>query len=183
MPLNGLQAEESGEYGLEVQFPFIARALEGQEASIVPILVGAAMTAESEAVYGRILAPYVNDPSTMLIVSTDLCHFGDEFDFTAPATVPLTLSSSSSSSSSSLSSETAIVPSSSSSSSPSKKGQPAEQPPPPQSQHNINLEIARLDALTMRAIESRNPTAFTRFLDTQKNSGTGHLLPNNAIRF
>ena len=163
---------EAGEYGLEVQFPFIARALEGQEASLVPILVGAAMTAESEAVYGQILAPYVNDPSTVLIVSTDLCHFGDEFEFTAPATEPLAESTT-------LAPESAMVPSASSStsgSSPSKATQSTEQQPqlPPQPQpHSINLEIARLDAHTMRAIESCSAAVFTQFITTQRNSVCG----------
>lgn len=42
---------------------------------IVPILVGA-LSAESEALYGRLLAKYVDDSKNFFSVSTDFCHWG-----------------------------------------------------------------------------------------------------------
>lgn len=42
---------------------------------IVPILVGA-LSAENEAVYGRLLAKYVDDPTNFFSISSDFCHWG-----------------------------------------------------------------------------------------------------------
>uniref|UniRef100_UPI001C3D79A2 MEMO1 family protein n=1 Tax=Picosynechococcus sp. (strain ATCC 27264 / PCC 7002 / PR-6) TaxID=32049 RepID=UPI001C3D79A2 len=42
---------------------------------VVPILVGA-VSAESEAMYGRLLAKYVDDPKNFFSVSSDFCHWG-----------------------------------------------------------------------------------------------------------
>lgn len=42
---------------------------------IVPILVGS-LSAESEALYGRLLAKYVDDPKNFFSVSSDFCHWG-----------------------------------------------------------------------------------------------------------
>lgn len=42
---------------------------------IVPILVGA-LSSESEAMYGRLLAKYVDDPKNFFSVSSDFCHWG-----------------------------------------------------------------------------------------------------------
>jgi Memo-like protein len=35
-----------------------------------------------EAEYGRALAPYLEDPSNLFIISSDFCHWGDRFTFT-----------------------------------------------------------------------------------------------------
>lgn len=35
----------------------------------------------SEATYGRILAPYLNDPSNVFVISSDFCHWGSRFSF------------------------------------------------------------------------------------------------------
>lgn len=45
---------------------------------IVPILVGA-LSAENEAVYGRLLAKYVDDPTNFFSVSSDFCHWGSRY--------------------------------------------------------------------------------------------------------
>lgn len=42
---------------------------------IVPILVGA-LSAANEAMYGEMLAKYVDDPSNFFSVSSDFCHWG-----------------------------------------------------------------------------------------------------------
>jgi len=36
----------------------------------------------SEASYGAILAPYLEDPSNCFIISSDFCHWGKRFGFT-----------------------------------------------------------------------------------------------------
>lgn len=41
---------------------------------IVPIMVGS-ITAEKEKIYGEALAPYLSDPATLFIVSSDFCHW------------------------------------------------------------------------------------------------------------
>ena len=43
--------------------------------TVVPILVGA-LSPESEADYGALLAAYLADPSTLFSVSSDFCHWG-----------------------------------------------------------------------------------------------------------
>lgn len=48
---------------------------------IVPILVGA-LSAEYEAVYGRLLAKYVDDPTNFFSVSSDFCHWGSRYVLT-----------------------------------------------------------------------------------------------------
>lgn len=45
---------------------------------IVPILVGA-LSAENEAMYGRLLAKYVDDPNNFFSVSSDFCHWGSRY--------------------------------------------------------------------------------------------------------
>lgn len=41
---------------------------------IVPVLVGAINTTKEKA-YGKLLAPYLADPKTLFVVSTDFCHW------------------------------------------------------------------------------------------------------------
>lgn len=45
---------------------------------VVPILVGA-VSAENEAMYGELLAKYVDDPKNFFSVSSDFCHWGSRF--------------------------------------------------------------------------------------------------------
>lgn len=49
--------------------------------TLVPIMVGA-ITYESEAKYGAALAPYLDDPGNMFVISSDFCHWGQRFQFT-----------------------------------------------------------------------------------------------------
>lgn len=46
---------------------------------IVPILVGA-LNAENEAMYGSLLAKYVDDPTNFFSVSSDFCHWGSRYE-------------------------------------------------------------------------------------------------------
>lgn len=45
-----------------------------KDIEIVPILVGAISTAK-ETTYGKLLAPYLADPETVFVVSSDFCHW------------------------------------------------------------------------------------------------------------
>lgn len=44
----------------------------------MPILVGA-LNAENEAMYGQLLAKYVDDPNNFFSVSSDFCHWGARY--------------------------------------------------------------------------------------------------------
>lgn len=48
---------------------------------VVPILVGS-VSAENEAMYGELLAKYVDDPKNFFSVSSDFCHWGSRFFLT-----------------------------------------------------------------------------------------------------
>lgn len=52
-----------------------------QAIRIVPILVGSISTS-SEARFGSLLAPYLQDPETIFVVSSDFCHWGTRFRYT-----------------------------------------------------------------------------------------------------
>lgn len=47
----------------------------------MPILVGATDQA-TERQYGKIMAPYLADPSSVFIISSDFCHWGSRFRYT-----------------------------------------------------------------------------------------------------
>lgn len=47
----------------------------------MPILVGSISTAK-EKTYGTLLAPYLADPHTLFVVSSDFCHWGTRFNYT-----------------------------------------------------------------------------------------------------
>ena len=49
--------------------------------TIVPILVGST-SAVKEELYGKLLAPFLNDPGNFFIVSSDFCHWGSRFRYT-----------------------------------------------------------------------------------------------------
>ncbi|XP_066593279.1 protein MEMO1 [Prorops nasuta] len=71
------------EHSVEMQLPFIAKVMEEFKDSftIVPIFVGS-LSPEREAFYGRLLAPYMADPQTLFIISSDFCHWGQRFRYT-----------------------------------------------------------------------------------------------------
>lgn len=48
------------------------------EVKVVPILVGA-LSAENEAMYGELLAKYIDDPKNFFSVSSDFCHWGSRY--------------------------------------------------------------------------------------------------------
>eukprot|EP00123_Amoebidium_parasiticum_P012214 comp21198_c0_seq1/m.28795 comp21198_c0_seq1/g.28795 ORF comp21198_c0_seq1/g.28795 comp21198_c0_seq1/m.28795 type:complete len:293 (-) comp21198_c0_seq1:61-939(-) len=72
---------DEDEHSIEMHLPYVCHVMKGQDFTIVPILVGALTTAK-EKEYGTLLAPYLNDPHTLWVVSSDFCHWGRRFSYT-----------------------------------------------------------------------------------------------------
>ena len=89
---------DEAEHSLENQLPWLAQVMEGHPFTLIPIMVGS-LSDESEAAYGKILAPYcegpsvfgcwvplltqclIADPGTLFVLSSDFCHWGSRFGF------------------------------------------------------------------------------------------------------
>ncbi|KAK1287263.1 hypothetical protein QJS10_CPB19g00587 [Acorus calamus] len=78
--LMDLHADEA-EHSMEMHIPYLAKVFHGWPVKIVPILVGS-LNSENEAMYGRLLAKYVDDPKNFFSVSSDFCHWGSRFNYT-----------------------------------------------------------------------------------------------------
>ena len=79
-----LETDED-EHSIEMHLPYVAKVMEsrGRDSfAVVPVLVGS-LLADAEAKYGRILAKYVADPANLFVVSSDFCHWGQRFRYTA----------------------------------------------------------------------------------------------------
>jgi len=74
---------DEDEHSLEMHMPFIKKVMEGskQRYTVVPVMVGS-LTPEKEALFGRIFAKYLADPSTFFAISSDFCHWGQRFRYT-----------------------------------------------------------------------------------------------------
>ncbi|KAF9499706.1 UPF0103-domain-containing protein [Pleurotus eryngii] len=75
-----LKADEA-EHSLEMHLPYVRKIFEGQDISIVPIVVGA-ISKSLEASYGKLLAPFLSREDTFCVVSSDFCHWGTRFSYT-----------------------------------------------------------------------------------------------------
>lgn len=71
---------DEAEHSMEMHLPYLAKVFDGWSVKIVPILVGA-LNSENEAIYGRLLAKYVDDPKNFFSVSSDFCHWGSRFNY------------------------------------------------------------------------------------------------------
>jgi len=74
-----LQTDEE-EHSIEMHLPFVAKVMEGQSLTIVPILVGSLST-EKEALYGKLLSKYLADKDNVFVISSDFCHWGARFSY------------------------------------------------------------------------------------------------------
>ncbi|KAH9982389.1 MEMO1 family [Lactifluus volemus] len=72
---------DEDEHSIEMHLPYVRKIFEGQEISVVPILVGAIDEKKEEA-FGRILAPYLASTDTFFVISSDFCHWGTRFSYT-----------------------------------------------------------------------------------------------------
>lgn len=88
--MNMLSDEE--EHSIEMHLPYIRKIFERAEVTIVPILVGS-ISRSKEATFGACLAPYLREPDTVFVVSSDFCHWGPRFDYRPyyPSPPPATL--------------------------------------------------------------------------------------------
>lgn len=75
------------EHSMEMHIPYIYKMLSqafkssAEYPPLIPILVGnTSSTAEKE--YGELLAPYLADPASVFVVSSDFCHWGLRFQYT-----------------------------------------------------------------------------------------------------
>ncbi|KAI2638531.1 MEMO1 family [Xylaria nigripes] len=75
------------EHSLEMHLPYIYKRCtqtfesKSQYPTLIPILVGDTSENE-ERQFGNILAPYLEDPHNVFVVSSDFCHWGDRFSYT-----------------------------------------------------------------------------------------------------
>jgi AmmeMemoRadiSam system protein B len=74
-------AVDEREHSLEMHMPYLVHLFGGTDATLVPIMVGA-LSEQTEALVGRLLAPYLADPQNLFVISSDFCHWGERFNFT-----------------------------------------------------------------------------------------------------
>lgn len=72
---------DMAEHSLELHMPYIMHIMRGHSFTLVPIMVGA-LSYDSEAAYGQLLAPFLDDPTNLFVISSDFCHWGLRFSFT-----------------------------------------------------------------------------------------------------
>ncbi|VDD79829.1 unnamed protein product [Mesocestoides corti] len=71
------------EHSIEMQFPYIAKIMEAhaENFTVIPVLVGS-LSFSKEKLFGEIFSPYLSDPATVFVISSDFCHWGDRFSYT-----------------------------------------------------------------------------------------------------
>eukprot|EP00899_Mesostigma_viride_P014071 jgi/Mesvir1/22665/Mv14097-RA.1 len=72
---------DEAEHSMEMHLPYIRKVFGTQAITLVPLMVGS-ITPSQELAYGRILAPYLDDPRNLFVISSDFCHWGSRFRFT-----------------------------------------------------------------------------------------------------
>ena len=85
------RSDDEAEHSLELHTSFIRRVLERGKVGgnsetehavppLIPVMVGA-LSPETEAATARALLPLARDPRTLVVVSSDFCHWGSRFQF------------------------------------------------------------------------------------------------------
>mmetsp|Transcript_12612 Transcript_12612/g.13020 ORF Transcript_12612/g.13020 Transcript_12612/m.13020 type:complete len:250 (+) Transcript_12612:55-804(+) len=74
------------EHSLEMQFPFIAHAMNQKNSNdghftVIPLMTGR-LNSSTVLQYAQILLPYFLDPETLFVISSDFCHWGKRFRYT-----------------------------------------------------------------------------------------------------
>ncbi|KAF2834281.1 UPF0103-domain-containing protein [Patellaria atrata CBS 101060] len=78
---------DEAEHSLEMHLPYIYKVLSNNFSDpssfplLIPILVGNT-SRSTEKRYGEILAEYLEDPTSLFIISSDFCHWGSRFRYT-----------------------------------------------------------------------------------------------------
>jgi AmmeMemoRadiSam system protein B len=63
-----------------MHLPYIQAVMGSRPYQLVPVLVGSLAPADAER-YGKALAPYLADPQSVFVVSSDFCHWGARFSY------------------------------------------------------------------------------------------------------
>ncbi|RWS27926.1 protein MEMO1-like protein [Leptotrombidium deliense] len=71
---------DEDEHSIEMHLPYVAKVMENQQFTIVPVMVGSLST-EKEASYGKIFSKYLADPENLFVISSDFCHWGGRFHY------------------------------------------------------------------------------------------------------
>ncbi|KAL8801600.1 MAG: hypothetical protein Q9182_004330 [Xanthomendoza sp. 2 TL-2023] len=149
--------DDEAEHSLEMHLPYIRHLFSHSHPSssadnnnnnnpppLTPILIGST-NPSTERKYGALLAPYLADPHTIFIVSSDFCHWGLRFNYTfyipsTTATPGITLT---------------------------KSSNPRPKDPP------IHQSIAHIDHACMKAISTGSHEAFLHVLRETGNTVCG----------
>ena len=147
-------SRDEEEHSLEMHLPYIYKMLslhfksETEHPSLIPILVGSTRS-EAEKEYGEILAPYLADPTSVFIVSSDFCHWGLRFQYTY------------------------YLPSSPRSEGATRGGYSLRRNDRSPASPPIYESIGKLDKMSMDAIQSGKHEAFTQNIDETSNTVCG----------
>ncbi|KAL1926444.1 hypothetical protein VTP01DRAFT_5773 [Rhizomucor pusillus] len=78
------KSTDEAEHSIEMHLPYVAKIFKDRlnDIRIVPIMVGVTRPT-SERMYGELLAKYLADASTLFVISSDFCHWGLRFSYTA----------------------------------------------------------------------------------------------------
>jgi len=150
------RSTDEDEHSLEMHLPYIHKVLSRSFSSpssfppLIPILVGAT-NAQTERSYATLLAPYLSDPTSIFIISSDFCHWGLRFSYTfyLPAQTE------------------------DGGSSASTTGYNLKSKDKPPRNPTIHESIARLDTMAMSAIESGSHSKFLGVLRETGNTVCG----------
>jgi AmmeMemoRadiSam system protein B len=74
---------EENEHSLEMHLPFIKKVFKDEgkpDVKLVPLMVGE-LPKEKYKNYAKKLLPLFKDERTVFIVSSDFCHWGENFDY------------------------------------------------------------------------------------------------------
>lgn len=84
---------DEAEHSLEMHLPYLKHILSSANRPwrLVPILVGQ-ITPTQGATYGKILAPFFQDPRTLFVISSDFCHWGRRSVVPPTSSFPVLLS-------------------------------------------------------------------------------------------
>jgi MEMO1 family protein len=63
-----------------MHLPYIKKMFGEKEFKLVPIVVGS-INYKKEQKYGKLLAEYVKDEETLFVISSDFCHWGQNFSY------------------------------------------------------------------------------------------------------
>jgi MEMO1 family protein len=142
------------EHSMEMHLPYIYKMLslhfksEAEYPPLIPILVGGT-SPDAERSYGEILAPYLADPTSVFVVSSDFCHWGLRFSYTY------------------------YLPASLSSAAASTGGYSLKRRDKNPTNPPIYESIARLDKMSMDAVEGGKHDEFVENIDTTGNTVCG----------